>query len=141
MRNGERELVYYGIKKTTVYETSFHRLQAELGIENLDEIIIRERAVYDVHCEAALVGLTHSREFHSQLTANTYDFTQPLGRRIHREGHPGLLAPSIRYSEGKNAVIFNKNILNAPKVKCSLTYRLNSFTKEIKIERTPEKLG
>lgn len=133
--------VWYGSLdlKTTIYETAYHMLKAELGIEGLNEIVIRERAIYDVHCEAALIDLTHNKEFYRQLTAENYDFTQPIGRRIHREGQPGLIAPSARHRDGKNAVIFNKKILSNPRLKCYLTYKLNPVSKEIAVERTQGK--
>lgn len=133
--------VWYGSLEleTTVFETGHHMLKAELGIEGLNEIVIRERAVYDVQCLAALIDLTHAKKFQRQLTADVYDFTQILGRRIYREGHPGLVAPSARTANGKNAVIFNKNVLTNPRLKCYLTYKLDPIERKIIVERTPGK--
>lgn len=133
--------VWYGSfdLKTTVYETCHHMLKVELGIEGLNEIVIRERAIYDVHCSAALIDLTVAKHYRHQLIADTYEFTHALGRRIQREGYPGLVAPSARYSIGRNAIIFNKKVLSDPKMRCYLTYRLDPILKEIHIERTPGK--
>lgn len=51
--------VWYGSleMKTTVFETGFHMIKAELAVEGLDEVVVRERAVYRVRCRAILIDL------------------------------------------------------------------------------------
>lgn len=127
--------------KTTVYETAFHSLKAELGIEGAsDEIIIRERAVYNVHCRALLIDLVNKQKRYPDLVAQDYHFTQQLGFRIASEGHPGLLAPSVRNKDnGINAVIFKERVLSNPRVQCYLTYSLDVKNRAVKVERTQGK--
>lgn len=135
--------VWYGALdlKTTVYETAYHMLKAEMAIAGVNEMIIRERAVYDIHCKAALIDLSEDKKIHGLLTHPTnYDFTQQIGYRAYHEGHPGLLVPSARYNEGKNVVIFNQHVLKNPTLKCYLTYKLNLGEKEIAVERSPGKI-
>lgn len=127
--------------KTTIYETTYHMLKAEMGIEKLDEIIIRERAVYDIYCQAALIDLSHDSKAHPLLTHSTnYDFTQQVGHRAYHEGYPGLIVPSARYQLGKNLVVFNRDVLKNPRLKCYLTYKLDPAKKEIMVERAPGKV-
>jgi RES domain-containing protein len=127
--------------KTTIYETTYHMLKAEMAVEGINEIVIRERAVYDIRCEAALIDLSEYQEIHASLTDPTdYNFTQQIGHHAYRKGHSGLLVPSARYHKGKNVVIFNRHVLKDPKTKCYLTYQLNLAKKEIIVERTPGKV-
>ena len=62
-------------------------------------------------------------------------FCQPVGARIHREGHPGLLTPSVRRPAGENAAIFNPDVLSNPRLNCQLTYRLHGD--QIMVEKQP----
>ena len=93
--------VWYGSleMKTTVFETSFHMIKAESAVEGLDEVVVRERAVYRVKCSAILIDLGGKQNNFPELIADDYGFTQQIGQRMNREGHPGLLAPSSRYKE------------------------------------------
>lgn len=127
--------IWYGSLEleTTVYETAFHMLQFELA-SSVDEIITRQRAIYKVHCAALLIDLTHKRRNHPQLLAENYEFTQQIGHRLAREGHPGLLAPSARCA-GNNAVIFNANVLNNPRLHFYLNYIFNPRSRTIRVER------
>ena len=129
--------VWYGSleMKTTVFETGFHMIKAELAVEGLDEIIIRERAVYRVHCRAILIDLRGKQKSFPKLVGDDYGFTHQIGQRMMREGHPGLLAPSSRYN-GANMVIFNPDVLSNPRLHCYLTYFFDPDTLEIKVERT-----
>ncbi len=140
--NGSYPSWYGSLNLTTsVYETAYHMLKAELAIEGVNEKIIRERAVYDVHCQAALIDLTNQQKFYAQLTHPTdYTLTQQVGQRIYREGHPGLIAPSARHDKGANVVVFNKQILQNPRLKCYLTYLLDPFKKEITVKRSLDRI-
>ena len=110
-------------------------IRAELAVEGLAEVIVRERAVYRVKCSAILIDLRGKQESFPKLVAEDYAFTQQIGQRMNTEGHPGLLAPSARYT-GTNVIIFNPDVLSDPRLHCYLTYYLDPRTREIKVERT-----
>ena len=132
--------VWYGslTLETTLYETVHHMFQAELGVEGITEKIIRERAVYLVHCRALLVDLRGKEKKFPALVEENYEFTQQLGKRLSREGQPGLLAPSAR-CQGTNAVIFNPEVLGQPRNHCYLTYVLDPVTRTTVVQREPGK--
>ncbi len=128
--------VWYGSleMKTTVFETCYHMIRAELAVEGLAEMIVRERAVYRVKCSAILIDIRGKQDSFPKLVADDYAFTQQIGRRMNREGHPGLLAPSAR-TNGTNIIIFNPTVLSDPRLHCYLTYYFDPQTLEVKIER------
>jgi len=129
--------IWYGSleMKTTVFETGFHMIKAEIAVEGLEEVVVRERAVYRVRCSAILIDLRGKQKSFPELVADNYGFTQQIGRRINREGHPGLLAPSSR-CKGTNIVVFNPDVLSDPRLHCYLTYFLDPTKLEIKVEKT-----
>lgn len=129
--------VWYGSleMKTTVFETGFHMLKAERAVEGLDEVVVRERAVYRVKCRAILIDLRDKQKSFPELVADNYGFTRQIGQRMNREGHPGLLAPSSRYN-GTNIVIFNPEVLSDPRLHCYLTYFFDPLTLNVRVERT-----
>ena len=129
--------VWYGSleMKTTVFETGFHMIKAELAVEGLDEVVVRERAVYRVRCRAILIDLRGKQKSFAKLLADDYGFTQQIGRRMNKEGHPGLLVPSARI-KGTNLVIFNPDVLSDPRLHCYLTYFFDPHTLNIRVERT-----
>lgn len=121
--------------KTTVFETGFHMIKAELAVEGLDEVVVRERAVYRVRCRAILIDLRGKQKSFAKLLADDYGFTQQIGRRMNREGHPGILVPSARI-KGTNLVIFNPDVLSDPWLHCYLTYFFDPLTLNIRVERS-----
>ena len=129
--------IWYGSleMKTTVFETGFHMIKAELAVEGLDEVVVRERAVYRVRCRAILIDLRGKQKSFAKLLADDYGFTQQIGRRMNKEGHPGLLVPSARI-KGTNLVIFNPDVLSDPRLHCYLTYFFDPHTLNIRVERT-----
>jgi hypothetical protein len=133
--------VWYGSLEfeTTLYETAYHMFRTELAVEGIQEIIIRERAVYDVNCFAILIDLRGKKKRFSQLVSDDYEFTHQIGRRLHREGHPGVLVPSAR-CRGVNAAIFNPSVLNNPRVRCYLTYYFDPLKLTIEVERQPSEI-
>ncbi|BCR06232.1 hypothetical protein DESUT3_33010 [Desulfuromonas versatilis] len=130
--------LWYGALEleTSIYETVYHTVLDIAGIEGVDEPVYRERAVYLVHCRALLIDLSAKRKEFPLLVADEYAFTQEIGRRIHREGHPGLLAPSARCA-GTSAVIFNEAVLHSPRPHCFLGYRFDPGRMEVAVEREP----
>jgi len=130
--------VWYGSLdlETTIFETGHHMLTVELGIEGLREVVIRERAVYLVYAEAILLDLVGREKNFPLLVADDYSFTQAIGKRVSKEGHPGLLAPSAR-CKGVNIVAFNPAILRDPRPHCYLTYHLDPAARTVTVERQP----
>lgn len=120
--------VWYGSEsvETTVWESAYHwfrGLLCDAGFER--EIVVAERKVYWVACGAALLDFRQAAAEHSDLLHPTdYAFSQSIGARIHREGHPGLLIQSVRRPAGENVVIFNPGVLANPRHACQLSYRL-----------------
>jgi hypothetical protein len=129
--------VWYGSLEmdTTLYETAWHMMQDESGIEGLDEIVIRERAIYLVQGRAIFFDLTGRNEDFPQLVANDYAFTQQVGKRLQNEGHPGLFAASARCSPGTNVAVFNPQVLSHPKLFCYFSYQFDPGRQSIAIER------
>ena len=132
--------VWYGADtvQATVYETAYHWYHGVLlDAEGFaGEAVAIERKVYNVACAALILDLRPCvEEFPALLHKTDYAFTQQVGARLQREGHPGLLAPSARYSAGINYVVFNHAVLSNPRVNCMLTYRLKG--EHILVEKRP----
>ncbi|MFA7504719.1 MAG: RES family NAD+ phosphorylase [Burkholderiaceae bacterium] len=120
--------VWYGSDtvETTVHESAYHwyrGLLSDAGFET--ESVIAERKVYSVSCTAALLDFRRASAGHPRLLhPSDYSFTQAVGARIHREGHPGLLIQSVRRPGGENVAVFNAGVLSSPRLDCQLAYRL-----------------
>ena len=126
-----------GSIETTVFESAYHWdrwLLCDAGFEK--EAVIGERQLYSVACDAALLDFRPVvHDYPGLVHKNDYSFSQSVGARIHREGHPGLIVPSVRHGDGDNFVIFNPAILSDPRHNCFLTYRLDGVT--IRVEKGP----
>lgn len=131
--------VWYGslALETSIFETTHHMIISEMNIEGLDETVVRERAVYLVHCRAVLMDLSRKAGEHPALVAEDYAFTQGVGARLQGEGHPGLLAPSARHREGVNLAAFRPEVLSDPRQHCFLTYYLDPLARRLWVERQP----
>ncbi|NDU88134.1 MAG: RES family NAD+ phosphorylase [Ferrovum sp.] len=131
--------VWYGSEsvETTVYESAYHWYSGLLSDAGFDrQIVIAERKVYWVACQAALLDFRNAAEKHPDLLhPSDYVFCQSVGARIHREGHPGILTPSVRRPQGGNVAIFNAAVLSNPRHNCQLTYRLEA--RQIVVEKQP----
>ncbi len=131
--------VWYGSEsvETTVYESAWHwyrGLLSDAGFER--EAVIAERKVYSVACAAALLDFRQVTAAHADvLHPSDYAFSQSVGARIHREGHPGLLIQSVRRPCGENVAVFNPAVLSNPRHNCQLTYRLEGG--RIVVEKNP----
>ena len=124
--------------EATVYETAYHWYHGLLlDAEGYTaEAVAIERRIYNVACEALILDLRpRVGEFPALLHKTDYGFTHQVGARLRREGHPGLVTPSVRYPAGLNYVVFNPAVLSAPRVNCMLTYRLKG--KHILVEKRP----
>lgn len=131
--------VWYGSEsvETTVYESAYHwykGLLCDAGYER--QVVMAERKVFMVASGAALLDFRKASHKHADLLhPSDYAFCQSVGARIHREGHPGLLTPSVRRPAGENAAIFNPDVLSNPRLNCQLTYRLDGD--QIMVEKQP----
>lgn len=131
--------VWYGgdSVETTVYETA-HRwywgLLRDAGFEHED--VIGERKLFSVTCDAALLNLKQAAKKYPALLHKTdYSFSQAVGARLHREGHPGLLISSVRNEGGECYAVLNPVVLSKPQYLSALTYRLNQG--RILVEKIP----
>ncbi|MFM8454654.1 MAG: RES family NAD+ phosphorylase [Gammaproteobacteria bacterium] len=117
--------------KTSVYETAYHTMRDLLNAD-IKEIVIRERAVYKIHCRGLLIDLTHKNiEYPDLINKSNYVFTQAIGKRIYTEGHPGLITNSARLIKGENSVLFKQDVLNNPRVSSYLTYKCDAKNSEV----------
>lgn len=132
--------VWYGAPdlQTTIFETAYHMMRFLYGEEGVSEPVIRERCVYNVDCRAILLDMRGKQTDYPQLVDPAdYSFTQSVGKRLHNEGHPGLLAPSARLHGGACLSVFRANILSNPQISCYLTYTFDPAAGEVQVERTP----
>lgn len=129
--------VWYGCLafETTIYESAYHMMRRASAIEGITETVIRERAVYRVFCQALMLDLSGKAADYPQLLDNDYTFTQQIGARVHKEGHPGLLAPSARHKGATNAVVFSPDVLSNVRNHCYLTYELDPVAGVMAISR------
>jgi len=132
--------VWYGADSVlaSVHETAYHWYHGLLRDAEgfAREPVAIERKVYNVACDALILDLCpRVGEFPALLHKTDYAFTQLVGARLQHEGHPGLVAPSVRYPDGLNYVVFNHAVLSSPRVNCMLTYRLRG--EHILVEKRP----
>lgn len=135
--------IWYGSDRveTTVHETVYHwrtSLLADAGFDDRVQrgerpSIVSERKVFWVRCDAALADLRpRAADYPALLHPVDYAFTQSIGVRLHREGHPGLVTRSAR-CDGENYALLNPQVLSNPRLGCQLTYRLTA--KFVEVER------
>jgi len=128
--------IWYGADsiQTSVYETVHHWYNGFLSDAGFcQEGVSIERKVYWVQCDAALLDLRPLvQDFPYLVHQHDHTFTQAIGARLHREGHPGLITKSARCN-GESIAALNPTILSNPKHTCYLTYRL--VGKQIEVEK------
>lgn len=135
--------IWYGADsvETSVHETVHHWQSGILADAGFDlmvargerERIVGERKVYWVRCDAALADLRpRVGAYPDLINPDSYHFTQQIGARLKREGHPGLVTRSAR-CDGENYGVLNAAVLSNPQVCCHLTYRLTPG--DIEVER------
>lgn len=130
--------VWYGASEieTTVYETVHHWRFGLLEDARFTMPGVQiERKVYRVRCDAALLDFRRAIGHHPALIhPSDYSFTHQLGARLHREGHPGLVARSARCG-GDTQAVLNPAVLSNPRQVCFLTY--TTTADGVAIERNP----
>ena len=130
--------VWYGSfeLETTVYESIYHwrRFIAD-SFATEDRMIVGERRVFDVRCDAIVLDLRGKQDRFPQLVDRTsYGYTHALGRYLHAQGQNGVLVPSAR-ARGTNAAIFRPRVLSRVRDRCYLTYRTNPTRDEAIVDR------
>jgi hypothetical protein len=133
--------VWYGADTlaTTVHETVHHwwRLLDASAFTSHDRPIAGERRVFQVRCESVLLDFRGKVAEHRRLIdPHDYTYTQEAGRRLHREGHPGVLTRSA-HCNGDIAAIFTPAVLSQARDYCYLNYRYEPTRRHIVVERTP----
>lgn len=132
--------VWYGAAnlETTVHETVHHwrrMLDAVEEFPHHDTSIVGERRVFLVRCDAALLDFrVRIADFPSLVEPHDYRFTQEAGRRVHHEGHPGIVTKSA-HCEGDMFAILRQSVLSNPRNCCDLTYKLDTASGRVTIER------
>jgi hypothetical protein len=131
--------VWYGAETllTGACETVYHWLQTIADARDLPmpEQIVSHRRVYAVRCIAALLDLRPMIANEPLLVDPVnFAYTRALGEQLVREKQPGLISQSARGPDAI-AAVFTPDILTNPRHKCFLTYRLQTASGEIRIER------
>jgi hypothetical protein len=130
--------VWYGSfeMETTIYESIYHwRRFIEDSYAAEDRVIVGERRVFDVRCDAIVVDLRGKENGFPQLVdRRSYSYTQGLGRYLHEQGQNGVLVRSAR-AEGTNGAIFRPGVLSGVRDRCYLTYHTNPTQDEVGVQR------
>lgn len=130
--------VWYGADsiETTVYETVYHWQNTLLDDAGFNKPGVEiQRKIYMVQCDSLLIDLRPEIKSHPELLHPTdYSTTQSIGRKLHREGHPGLITNSARIRHGDVYAIFTPKVLSNPAHTCYLTYRTTATG--VEVERT-----
>lgn len=126
--DGTRYGVWYGAPEveTTVYETAHHWRRFVLdSYGELDRLIVTDRRICDVRCDALLLDLRDKHVEHPELIRrDSYAFTHQVGRIVHEQDLSGLLVKSAR-CDGINAAIFRAERLSNVREKMFATYKVN----------------
>lgn len=130
--------VWYGSldMTTTIYETVYHMRQSLIGIEGIEqeEVITRERSVFNVHCQGLLIDVSHKQTQYPELVSkNDYRFCQTLAKRLVKSHCQGLLSPSARCAEGVNANIFSPEVLSQARLYKNLCYQFDTSTNTVTV--------
>lgn len=130
--------VWYGAleAETTIYETAHHWRRFLLdSYPELDRVIVTDRRVCDVRCDAVLIDLRGKHvEFPDLVRRDSYVFTHQVGRIMHEQDLSGLLVQSAR-CDGINAAIFRAERLSNVREKMFVTYKMNVVRDSFVAER------
>lgn len=118
--------VWYGAAnlETTVCETVHHWKTKLLADAEgfLKPGVSIERKVYLVRCDSALIDVRPVvQKFPEVCYPDDYTATHAIGRKMHHEGHPGLISKSAR-CKGDVYAIFTPDVLSDARYACFLTY-------------------
>lgn len=135
--------VWYGARTmaAAIYETVYHfrvNTLASDAARNTQKPIVQERRVHLVQCGAALVDLRSRCETDTALIDPcNYTHCQSLGAEIRSAFLPGILTLSARLPGADIAAVFVRDALSNPRHVCYLTYKLDTATHRVAVERTP----
>ena len=123
--------------ETTVYETAHHWRRFLLdSYGELDRVIVTDRRICDVRCDALLIDLRGKHtEFPDLIRRDSYTFTHQVGRIVHEQDLSGLLVKSAR-CDGINAAVFRAERLSNVREKLFATYKVNVVRDTFVAERT-----
>ncbi len=127
--------VWYGSleEETAICESAYHTIKFYQAF-GMNKSQISYRAMYQVLCQAVLLDFVGKEKSFPDLISNDYLFTQTIGKRLSREGHPGIITPSARCS-GSNINIFHIAVLSQPKLNYNLNYHYDPSRDSIQIEK------
>jgi len=138
--DGRRFGVWYGATdiETTIHETVYHWHRFLMdSFADEDRVIVGDRRVCDVRCDATLADLRgRERTAPELLDRRSYAYTQQVGAFLHDRGDAGLMVRSAR-CEGTNVAIFEPAHLSNVRERCFLTYRCHPREDTVVVERTP----
>lgn len=123
---------WYGAKdlKTTFYETIPHWKKTYVDAPQFSQPATKgRRSIFTVQCDAALIDLRDH-----QFIKTNYKDTQQIGARFQQEGHPGLLAKSVRISTGENIIVFQKSVLSNPAHHSDYIYEYDQKTQTVTVK-------
>lgn len=131
--------VWYGAldDATALAETCYHQVRMLREVEGIERPVLRYRKVYAVDAQGLFLDVRAKAAGHPALVADDYAFTQSLGKRIAREGLPGLLYPSARRQGGECLAAFRADALSNPREIHCLTYRIDARAGVVDVEREP----
>ena len=99
--------VWYGSMdlNTTIFETCYHIYKAIISVQDYPAVVKHERSVFTVCCEGVLIDLSDKVKKHPDLVFDDYSFCQMIGKKLHKEGHPGILYASARTNGEKKIIL------------------------------------
>lgn len=135
---------WYGSEtlETTIFETKYHFIQEIFDAWEAyqgQEVVRIDRRVARVHCYGLAFDLSSkAEEFPWLVDKENYLKCQEIGKRVAKEGHSLLRAPSARQEGGVNLVAFNRHVLSNPRDYCLLQYTFELTTRKITVSRGDE---
>lgn len=134
--------VWYGAleETTSIAETCWHQLQQINAIAGVDKPVTRYRAMYRVRAHGLFLELRGKEGDHPELLDDDYAATQAIAKHTARQGLPGLLYPSARWTDGSCLAAFRAEPLADPTLIYYLTYRIDPAAQTVAVERTPGRL-
>ncbi len=131
--------VWYGAldDATAVAETCYHALRQVLGIEGVEQPVVRHRCVYKVDARGLFVDVRGKADTHPELVGDDYAPTQAIGRSLSRQGFGGLLYPAARWPDGECLAAFRADVLSDARVSHYLSYRIDPMRRLVRVERRP----
>lgn len=134
--------VWYGAldEATARAETCWHALREIESLATADPLVTRYRAVYVVRAQGLFLDIRAKAAEHPEIVGDDYSATQGTGKYASKQGYPGLLYPSARWSRGECLAVFRADPLSEAVLSHYLTYIIDVKARMVSIQRTPGKL-